>query len=141
MKLEPHQFKAICLKLREICGISLPPGKEYLVERRLQDLLKETQSESFDSFIVKLNNQCSQSLLNKLICELTTNETSFFRDGHPFETFEREILPDLIKILIENKKTLSSSKMRILSAACSSGQEPYSLAILIMASDKSMPIR
>ena len=125
MSISADDFQIVQKFLLENSGISLAPGKEYLVEGRLQPLV---YSEGFDDIhvlVVALNKNSESDLGKKVIEALTTNETSFFRDKHPFETLKTAIIPELLK------KTQANKKIQIWSAASSSGQEPYSLAMLL----------
>ena len=125
MSISADDFQIVQKFLLENSGISLAPGKEYLVEGRLQPLV---YSEGFDDIhvlVVALNKNSESDLGKKVIEALTTNETSFFRDKHPFETLKTAIIPELLK------KTQANKKIQIWSAASSSGQEPYSLCMLL----------
>ena len=106
-------------------GIILPDSKSYLVETRLSALLPRHQLESLTSLTSRLREDEGSSLCVEVIDAFTTNETSFFRDRHPFELLESHLLPSLIRA------RQAQRRLRLWSAASSTGQEAYSLAILI----------
>jgi chemotaxis protein methyltransferase CheR len=110
--------------LRE-SAIVLEPGKEYLVESRLAPIARREGLSSVSELVQKLMSAPSTKMKSEIIDAMTTNETSFFRDVHPWQTLKEEILPKLVEARrIERRLT-------IWCAACSSGQEPYSLAMLL----------
>lgn len=114
--------------IEEISGISLGDDKAYLLETRLTKLMLENGAETFGEFykIAKADN--SKKLRDKIICAITTNETLWFRDIHPFKILEEKILPELEAEVANGKR----SKIRIWSAASSTGQELYSVAMSIL---------
>lgn len=126
MAISSADFDYIAQLARSQAAIVLEPGKEYLVENRLGPLAQREGFLSLDQLIAKMRSEkVINGLHHKTIDALTTNETLFFRDFHPFEALRKLILPKLIE-------TRGSVKqLNIWSAACSSGQEPYSLAMLI----------
>jgi len=103
----------------------LETGKEYLVESRLTPVAKALEYPSITHLIAALRTKREESLIEGVVDAMTTNETLFFRDRHPFEALTEDILPDLIERR-KAEKTLS-----LWCAASSSGQEPYSVCILI----------
>ena len=100
----------------------LEDGKEYRLESQLRQLLRREGITTVDDLVVRLVRGRDTSLRRELVEALTITETSFFRDAYPFELVRDEVLPALL-----NRK----GAVAIWSAACASGQEPYSLAILI----------
>lgn len=106
-------------------AIALEPGKDYLVESRLLPLARAQGLESVPQLVQRLKSQPEGPLHAQVVEAMTTNETSFFRDVHPFEVLRSVVLPELIAARA-GRRTL-----RIWSAACSTGQELYSLAILL----------
>ncbi len=117
--------------VKSICG-NIIDDKAYLLESRLSPIANELQCSSWMDLYSKVRNDIGGTLKRKVINAITTNETSFFRDTAPFEMLKFKILPDLI----DRKKKQTSSGMdipiRIWSAACSNGQELYSIAISIL---------
>jgi len=106
-------------------AIVLEPGKEYLAETRLDPVVRRAGFASVSELVATLRAVDDPDLRERVVDALTTNETSFFRDVYPFESLRSHVLPDLIE-----RKHLSRS-LFIWSAGCSSGQEPYSVAMLI----------
>ena len=106
-------------------AIVIEDGKEYLVESRVGPVAKNEGFDSIEQLIQAVRNNPGNGLQDKIVEALTTNETSFFRDVHPFETLKNVILPEVLKI----RKTQKG--LNIWCGASSSGQEPYSIAMLI----------
>lgn len=126
MGISPTDFAFVSDFARTSAAIVLEPGKEYLVETRLASLARDYTDGSLDALVEKLRREPAASVLRaRALDALTTNETSFFRDFHPFEGLRKQFLPELIAAR-SNTRSLS-----IWSAACSAGQEPVSLAILL----------
>jgi chemotaxis protein methyltransferase CheR len=123
--LEASTFEFVCNLVRERSGIVLEKGKEYLVEARLQPLLRQEKLGSLLELEHKLRSQPFDALHHKVVDAMTTNETLFFRDSRPFEALRLHILPQLL----ERNKV--SRTINIWCGASSSGQEPYSIAILL----------
>lgn len=105
-------------------GYQLVRGKEYLLESCLKDAMGKHQIPSFPVLVQSLKEKKQDALERDIIQAMTVNETMFFRDRTPFEQLEKNILPDLVKHCVNNK-------VSIWCAASSSGQEPYSVAMLI----------
>ena len=108
------------------CEIELGSSKKNLLETRLARLLVECHCATFRSFYDLLNKPDSANLRDRVVDAVTTHETSWFRDENAWLALRDEILPDLLK-----RSASTGSRLRIWSAACSTGQEPYSLAMLI----------
>ncbi|MFT3710954.1 MAG: protein-glutamate O-methyltransferase CheR [Archangium sp.] len=104
-------------------AIVLENGKEYLVETRLGPVAKSIGLASVDELVGKVRSDERSKLATQVIEALTTNETSFFRDHHPFEALKTKILPALATA------RASTGRLRIWCAAASTGQEPYSIAM------------
>jgi chemotaxis protein methyltransferase CheR len=115
--------------IHEICGVYLDESKGYLIETRLGGLLRETGSGGWAELLYKVKGDLGNAMRTRVINAITTNETSFFRDTSPFEMLQHKIFPDLIDR--RNKAGLRPVPIRILSAACSTGQEAYSTAIVL----------
>jgi chemotaxis protein methyltransferase CheR len=127
MSLSKADFDYVCQLARGQAGISLEPGKEYLVESRLAPLaIKEGFASCLD-FIARLRADGRiNGLHHRAVEALTTNETLFFRDYQPFEALRQSIIPALME------QRAATRRLTIWSAACSTGQEPYSLAMLLL---------
>lgn len=134
MQLTRQEFDDLSGYIHKLCGLHIQPDKQYLILQRLAPLLDEHRCDSFTGFYRLLKERPTAELHQKIIAAITTNETSFFRDGHPFEAFKTHLLPQLVEEL-KNRKRASKAcpppKIRIWSAAASTGQEAYSLAILV----------
>ena len=109
--------------LEEISGIYLPDNKEYLIATRLRKILQNRACASLRDLLQLLRSRPDRNLCAEIIDAMTTNETFWFRDNYPFDYFQKTLLPKLLDEKI--------GKVRIWCAACSSGQEPYSLAMII----------
>ena len=123
--LAEQDFVYIRDLVRDRTAIVLEPGKEYLAETRLDPVARRAGLGSVSELVATLRKDDDPHLSEQVVDALTTNETSFFRDVYPFESMRTHVLPDLIE-----RKRLSRS-LFIWSAGCSSGQEPYSVAMLI----------
>ena len=126
MAISQPDFDYISQLAHAQAAIVLEPGKEYLVETRLGSLAQTEGFGSLEELIAKMRGARVNGLHHKAIDALTTNETFFFRDFHPFEALRTSILPSMIDQRGETRR------LTIWSAACSNGQEPYSLAMLLL---------
>jgi chemotaxis protein methyltransferase CheR len=111
--------------IREQSAISLEPGKEYLVESRLRALARKENFTSIEALIDTLRSDPNKTIHSKVVDAMTTNETSFFRDIHPFDTLRKHVLPGLIS------RRANERRLDIWCGAASTGQEPYSVLMLI----------
>lgn len=126
MPIDPLAFKFVAELVRREAAIVLEPGKEYLVESRLMPVARREKYADLDAFFAAVMRSPEKSPLRYLVVDaLTTNETLFFRDFHPFEALRTTVLPDLIP------KRAHVRKLNIWSAAASTGQEAYTIAMLI----------
>lgn len=123
--MESSDFEFITRLLKEESAITLEKGKEYLVECRLEPLAKSIGLADISALVTKLRTEQDATLKRKMVESLTTHETSFFRDIEPWEVLRTKVLPELISGL-RSKKELT-----IWCGAASSGQEPYSLCMLL----------
>ena len=129
IKIAPPEYQTFCKYIYDICGISLAPNQAYLIETRLSQLMKKLDLKSFTELLSRSKADRSRKLEQEIIDAITTNETYFFRDKNPFDLLQFKILPDLI-----DQRTGPSGNVRpikIWSAACSFGQEVYSIAIIL----------
>jgi chemotaxis protein methyltransferase CheR len=111
--------------VRDRSAIVLEPGKEYLVESRLLSLVQRKGMPDIATLVSELRRVRDGGLHTQVVEAMTTNETSFFRDIHPFNALRDTLLPEVIE------RRGSERSLKIWSAACSSGQEPYTIAMLI----------
>jgi chemotaxis protein methyltransferase CheR len=114
--------------VHDLCGLVLDASKGYLVESRLSQIAEQAGCRSFAELAAKARDGRDRALRNAVIDAITTQETLFFRDGAPFEALRNRVLPDLID---RRENTANARRLRIWSAACSTGQEPYSIAITL----------
>lgn len=131
LKILNDEFQNFARYIKEISGISLDASKTYLVENRLMRMVEENGCTSYGDLYRKAKADMSRTLQRKIIDAITTGETLFFRDSAPFELLQHKILPDLI-----DRKSRSGApglpiSIRIWSAACSTGQEVYSIAMVL----------
>lgn len=118
------QYRRFAAFIEEKCGIVLGVGKQYLVNSRLSTLLSKFRISNVDELINKaMENTPNNKIQDAVIDAMTTNETLWFRDTYPYTALEQFILPELAK--------KGKYPVRIWSAACSSGQEPYSIGIIV----------
>jgi len=127
-KLDANEFLLLRDFIEEHCGIHLDENKTYLIETRLTTLMVENGCKSYADFYYKAKNDTTNTLRENIIDAMTTNETLWFRDSSPFAAFQKHYLPRFLKDISSGKKT----KIRIWSAASSTGQEIYSLAMMIL---------
>ena len=123
--MRPVDFDYVRNFVRAQAAIVLEPGKEYLVESRLLVLARKENLKGIDELVEKLRANPRDELHRRVIDAMTTNETSFFRDRQPFERFRTDLVPELIPA----RRALR--RLRVWSAACSTGQEAFSLAMII----------
>ena len=119
------EFDFLRSLVRERCAIVLEPGKEYLADTRLAPLLRGGGFPSAVELCAVLRAAPRGELERRVVEAMTTNETSFFRDIHPFEALRGRLLPELLAARAQERR------LRLWSGACSSGQEAYSLAMLL----------
>ena len=126
MPISAAEFDYVRTLIRDRAGIALEPGKEYLVESRLDPLARQEGFPTLTHFLASLRSSPLASGLNhKVVQAMTTNETSFFRDVRPFEVLKALVLPELIA------QRSAQRALNFWSAACSTGQEPYSVALVM----------
>lgn len=124
--INEHNFDTLCSILSEHTALTLPPDKVYLAEARLQNLAKLHTCGDINALIEKASSVASDELLTELVEAMAINETYFFRDPILSQSFIESMIPTLLE------KRRSSRTLRIWSAACSTGQEAYSVAMLLM---------
>ena len=122
-----EEFVLLREYIQQECGIVVGDEKVYLIESRLARLVVETSSRSFKEFYLKAKSDVTKKLRNKIIDAMTTNETLWFRDSRPWDIVKDVVIPKFIRDFKEGKKR----KFFIWSAASSTGQEPYSFAMLL----------
>lgn len=125
MPLSASAFSYVSELVRRESAIVLAPGKEYLVEARLLPLARTVGVADVSEFVAKQQRQPDRTVQARIVDALTTNETSWFRDSEPFTAMTSTILPELMRARTTERR------LRLWSAASSSGQEAYSLAMVI----------
>lgn len=120
-----QEFNAVRRLLIEQSAIVLEPGKQYLVEMRLAPIMRELGLRSVGELLSQLRLQPDGGLQRRIVEAMVTTESSFFRDHHPFEALRKLVIPDLIA------RRKAERCLNVWCAASSTGQEPYSLAILL----------
>lgn len=136
MDLNQEEFESFRRYIYQLCGLSIQEDKKYLVRYRLEPLVKRSGCANFGDFFkmvsVEIRDSEKKNQLEKQIVDaITTHETSFFRDLHPFRTIRDYIFPKLVESKQKSAGSLSTQKIRIWSVGSSTGEEPFSLAILI----------
>jgi len=134
MQLSPDTFNDIRKVVHDLCGVVINDDKQYLVVARLEPLLKRNGIASYESLVQRLKQQNTLRLQEQIVEAITTQETSFNRDGHPFEELRRSILPEIASRLLERRARarLPYSHARIWCAAVATGQECYSVAMAVL---------
>ncbi|PKM04015.1 MAG: chemotaxis protein [Gammaproteobacteria bacterium HGW-Gammaproteobacteria-6] len=127
--LDFEQFRVF---LEKTCGILLGSNKQYLVSSRLNKLMEQQGIKTLGDLVRKIQAQPRSGLRELVVDAMTTNETLWFRDIYPFEVLKSRVLPEMLK-------GASGQRLRIWSAACSSGQEPYSLSMAIDEYERGNP--
>ena len=126
MTLSAADFAFVSALVRREAAIVLAPGKEYLVEARLLPVARQVGASGVAEFLANLQRRPNAADQRRVIDALTTNETSWFRDREPFTALSDVVLPELART-----RGPANRRIRLWSAASSSGQEAYSLAITL----------
>lgn len=125
-KLSDAQFTKLRKVIYDRSGIFFQDSKKYVLESRLGRRLQELEFDNYDQYITFLTvGPYRDDEFQEMFNRITINETSFFRNEPQLEVFEKQILPELLE------KRASSKRLRVWSAACSTGEEPYTLAMLV----------
>ena len=125
MAVSPADFQFISTLVRQRSAIVLEPEKSYLLEARLSPLARTEGFGSIEAMVAQMRARPFNGLVRKVVEAMTTNETSFFRDLHPFEALREVVLPEVIR------QRQRERRVTIWCAACSSGQEPFTIAMTI----------
>jgi chemotaxis protein methyltransferase CheR len=124
--ITPQEFFLYSDFLESECGITLNINKTYLLEERLSKLIMENQCKTFGEFFLKAKSAATKDLRMQIVDAMTVNETLWFRDEGPYHLLRDKLFPELNAELAAMKRI----NVRIWSAACSTGQEPYSMSIM-----------
>lgn len=125
MAISPATFDYFRQLVQQRSAIVLEPGKEYLVESRLAGLARNNGFGTVDELARQLIRTPFDSLHRRVVEEMTTNETSFFRDIYPFDAMRKLVIPELLQ------RRAADQRLNIWCAASSTGQEPYSIAMIL----------
>jgi len=128
IKIMPEERQNVAQYIHSICAITLDQSKDYLIESRLSGLMQDTGCPSFTQLVSRCRSDSSGALKRRIIDAITTQETLFFRDSSPFDLLRFKIIPEIIDRRARSGLTVP---IRIWSAACSTGQEIYSIAIVL----------
>jgi chemotaxis protein methyltransferase CheR len=128
VKIKPDEIQLFSKYIYSLSGINIEASKAYLIETRLGRILEGEKCASYAEFYHKIKADSSKLLEKKIIDAITTNETLFFRDSGPFELLKHKILPEVIDA---RSAKSAIAPIRIWSAACSTGQEVFSIAIVL----------
>jgi len=123
--LTPDSISFVCTTVRDRAAIELDVSKSYLIEARLAPVARAHGFESIADLIQGIRTKRRPELEGSLVEAMTTNETSFFRDIHPFEALRTTLVPEF------RERNAARRSLNIWSAACSTGQEIYSIAIYL----------
>ncbi len=115
-------FKQFSSYLENSCGIVLADNKQYLVQCRLAKVMGEHSFSGLEQLVQAMSAPSGKRLTNQIVDAMTTNETLWFRDSHPYDVLAKRLLPEFL--------TGPTSRMKIWSAACATGQEPYSMSMV-----------
>jgi chemotaxis protein methyltransferase CheR len=126
-------FDMICRLLRQRSGLVLSPDKAYLMESRLLPVARKWKLAGFEDLVKSIRSKPDEALIRDVVEAMTTNESFFFRDIKPFDQFKELVLPAMLK------NRAGQRRLRVWSAACSSGQEPYSLAMILSEMAAQLP--
>ncbi|MGN6369343.1 MAG: CheR family methyltransferase [Phycisphaerae bacterium] len=123
-----RDFRRISAAMHEHCGINLHQGKEELVQARLAKVLRHSGDKSVSAYLDRVLGNPASGEFTSLVDSLSTNLTSFFRESNHFDYLAGKFLP----ALIERKRASGDRRIRGWSAACSTGEEPYTLAMVLL---------
>lgn len=127
-KITPEEVKLLSKYIYGISGIHIEASKAYLLETRLGRLLEANNCATYSEFYHKAKTEASKGIEKQIVDAITTNETLFFRDTGPFELLRHKIIPEVMDN--RSAKTMATP-LRIWSSACSTGQEVFSIAIIL----------
>ncbi|MBL8025995.1 MAG: protein-glutamate O-methyltransferase CheR [Fibrobacteres bacterium] len=125
--ISANEFKLLRDYIEKSCGILVGDEKAYLIESRLSSLMAQNGCNTFAEFYQKAASDRTVGLRDKIVDAMTTNETLWFRDTHPYKVLDEVLLREFADEIAKGKRR----KIRIWSAACSTGQEPYSISMII----------
>ena len=125
--MKPENFTFLAQFLKDESGLIITEEKGYLVESRLAPVARKRGLADLDDLVITVRAKKDTNLNNEVVEAMTTNESFFFRDIKPFESLKNTVLPQIVSA----RKAANAKNIRIWSAACSSGQEPYTIAMML----------
>ena len=128
MKVTDAELTEVAALVEELCGVVLDQTKGYLVENRLGEIARKAGCDDYSQLVQRVRKGDDAWLRANLIDAITTNETLFFRDHSPFEALRHKVIPEMIDA---KEKAGLRKRIRVWSSACSTGQEPYSIAMVL----------
>jgi chemotaxis protein methyltransferase CheR len=131
--MQPADFQYLSDLLKKRSGLALTEDKAYLIESRLTPIARAQGLPDVTQLCAHIRTGAKEDLLVEITEAMTTNESSFFRDIKPYESLRKQVFPMIMQSAASNRR------MRIWSAACSTGQEPYTIAICIEEDKAKMP--
>ena len=132
LEMNDQLFEAITSMVSAETGIQFLPEKRTLVQARISKRIRTLKISNFEDYYAFLNSAEGATERKSLVSVLTTNVTRFFREDHHFDHLKTEVLPDLIK------RARNGGRVRLWSAGCSSGEEPYSMAMSVLSLDRDV---
>ena len=126
LELSERQFNEISEMVKSLCGINLHDGKKELVKARLTKRLRKLNMSNFAEYMNFVGGEAGKGELVNMLDALSTNLTSFFRENEHFEYLADQILSAIV-----NRSTQTGRRMRVWSAGCSSGEEPYTIGMIL----------
>jgi chemotaxis protein methyltransferase CheR len=117
--------------IKRMTGLIIDEDKNYLIETRLADIMKDYSLKSYDDMSTKLEDGKDPAFVNKVIEKITTHETRFFRDESIFDALAMQILPEWMDRKGITRQRMGNVRLDMWSAGCSTGQEAYSVAMMI----------
>ena len=130
--IDSRDYEEFSRFLQDCCGLVLGDSRQYLVSSRLSRLLDEFNFKTVPELLHAMRQSPNPRLRTRVIDAMTTNETSWFRDGFPFEILRHVLLPEL---------AAKGSSIKVWSSGCSSGQEAYSISMVVSEWEESRPAR
>jgi chemotaxis protein methyltransferase CheR len=122
-KISAQNFEFLCQTIYDDSGIVLDEAKMYLVQARLVPVVKSEGLDTLDSLCNLIRSTGGRRVRDHVVDAMTTNETLFFRDGRPFDALRQTLIPEITS-------RRSDEVLRVWSAACSTGQEAYSISMI-----------
>jgi chemotaxis protein methyltransferase CheR len=130
IEISPEEFKVLSKYIHDISGILLDTPKKYLLETRLSTVAQANDCDNYLELYQKASRDPRKIIEKQIVDAISTNETLFFRDNGPFELLQHKIIPELIDAR-KPSSPLAKTPIKIWSAAASTGQELYSIAIVL----------